>query len=155
MQIKLVGTEQQLKLKGNIVNVENDLDVCAKAIPRRFHEMATIQIKFSRRLTDQAPVWYEVVRPAVVEKAKAVLMGTELYVENKIESRCDFTNLSGNKPIKAEHITSLRHIIHSCVISEIFKIHADRISKMRNTATLSQILSKLYIIFPLKTTFGT
>lgn len=95
MQIKLVGTEQQYKLKGNIVNVENDMDVCAKAIPRRFHEMATIQIKFSRRLADERPVWYEIVRPTVVEKAKNILLKTELYIENGVENRADFTNLPG------------------------------------------------------------
>lgn len=95
MQIKMVGTEQQYKLRGNIVNIENDLDVCANAIPRRFHEMATIQIKFSRRVTDKKPVWYEVVRPAVVERAKNILLQTELYLEKNIENRADFTNLAG------------------------------------------------------------
>lgn len=95
MQIKMVGSEQQLKLKGNIVNVPNDLDKCAKALPRRFDEMATIQLKFSRRLTDAKPVWYEVVRPSIVEDALNVLIETELYVENNTQRRNDFTNVPG------------------------------------------------------------
>lgn len=90
MHIKAVGSEQQLKLKGNIVNLENDLDTCAKAIPRRFDEMATVQLRFKRRLRDERHVWFEVIRPAVVECAKTFLLQQELYVENNVESRDDF-----------------------------------------------------------------
>lgn len=94
MNIKAVGSEQQLKLKGNIVNLENDLDICAKAIPRRFDEMSTVQLRFKRRLRDERHVWYEVIRPAVVERAKQYLMQQELYTENNVESRDDFADYS-------------------------------------------------------------
>lgn len=97
MHIKVVGCEQQLKLKGNIVNLENDLDVCAKAIPRRFDEMATVQLRFKRRMKDERHVWFEVIRPAFVERTKQFLLKQELYVENNVISRDDFAGYDDGK----------------------------------------------------------
>lgn len=90
MHIKAAGSEQQLKVKGNIVNLVNDLDVCAKAIPRRIDEMATVQLRFKRRMRDERHVSFEVIRPAVVERAKQFHLQQELYVDNNIEGRDDF-----------------------------------------------------------------
>lgn len=84
MQIRLLGAERQSILKGNIVNVENDLDVCTSVIPRTFDNMSTVQVKLMRRLTDKTPYMYETIRPAKVFAAAKYLLTTDLYKEEDI-----------------------------------------------------------------------
>jgi hypothetical protein len=50
MQIRLMGTEQQSTLRENVVNVENDLDICAQVLPRKFDETSTVQVQLMRRM---------------------------------------------------------------------------------------------------------
>lgn len=84
MQIKSLGSEQQKGLQGNVVNVENDPEICASAIPRDFHQCATIQIKLLRRLSDPKPYMYEIVRSSKVTQAAKYLISTPLYQLNNI-----------------------------------------------------------------------
>jgi len=79
MQIRLLGTQRQSSLRGNVVNVENDLDVCAQVLPRKFTESSTVQVKLMRRLRYTVPYMYETIRPAKVYLAAKYLLGTELY----------------------------------------------------------------------------
>jgi len=85
MQIRSLGAERQSQLKGNVVNIENDLDICAKVIPREFEECSTVQIKLMRRLKDKNPYMYEVVRPYHVYKAAQFLQTTPLYKQYNVQ----------------------------------------------------------------------
>lgn len=84
MQIRLLGAERQSILKGNIVNVENDLDVCTSVIPRTFDNTSTVQVQLMRRLTDRSPYMYETIEPAKVYAAAKYLVGTEGYLEENV-----------------------------------------------------------------------
>jgi len=85
MQIRSLGAERQSQLKGNVINVENDLDICAKTIPRNFQESCTIQIKLMRRLRDSRPYMYETIRPFAVYKAAKYLQTTPLYQQYNVQ----------------------------------------------------------------------
>jgi len=84
MQIRLMGTERQSVLKGNVVNVENDLDICAKVLPRRFDETSTVQVKLMRRMKYKIPYMHEIVRPQPVYRAAKYLLNTPLYKNENI-----------------------------------------------------------------------
>jgi len=79
MQIRLLGTERQSALKGNVVNVENDLNICAKVLPRTFDETSTVQVQLMRQIRNKAPYMYETISPLKVYKAAKYLLSTELY----------------------------------------------------------------------------
>jgi len=82
MQIKAVGSQGQSILKGNIVNVENDLDVCAQVLPRRFDDTSTVHVQLMRRMRYNVPYMYEIIRPKVVFEAAKMLLASELYVSH-------------------------------------------------------------------------
>lgn len=84
MQIRLLGAERQSILKGNIVNVENDLDVCTSVIPRTFDNTSTVQVQLMRRLTDRTPYMYETIRPAKTYAAAKYLLDTEGYEQENV-----------------------------------------------------------------------
>jgi len=63
MQIRLVGCGQQSSLRGNVVNVENDLDICASVLPRSFDQTSTVQVKLMRKMDHKTPYMYETIRP--------------------------------------------------------------------------------------------
>jgi len=84
MQIRLVGSERQSKLKGNVVNVENDLDICAQVLPRKFDETSTVQVKLMRRMRYTVPYIYETIHPLKVHEAAKYLIGTDLYASENV-----------------------------------------------------------------------
>src|ERR1700709_161898 len=79
MQIRLLGSERQSVLRGNVVNVENDLDICAQVLPRKFNETSTVQVQLMRRMQYKSPYMYETIRPQKVYRAAQYLLNTELY----------------------------------------------------------------------------
>jgi hypothetical protein len=79
MQIRLLGSEKQSSLRGNVVNVENDLDKCAKILPRRFNDTSTVQVQLKRRMIYTQPYMYETIRPLKVYQAAKYLLDSELY----------------------------------------------------------------------------
>lgn len=79
MQIRLKGVERQSALYGNVVNVENELDICAQVLPRKFDETSTIQVQLMRRMRYISPYMYETIRPHKVFEAAKYLVETELY----------------------------------------------------------------------------
>lgn len=79
MQIRPLGMDQQSSLKGNVINVENDLDVCAQVLPRSFDDSSTVHVQLMRRLNYRTPYMYEVIRPAKVFKAAMYLKRSDLY----------------------------------------------------------------------------
>jgi len=85
MQIKLLGAERQSILKGNVVNIENDLDICTSVIPRNFNNTSTVQVQLMRRLNDKRPYMYETIRPSKVHRAAEYLVGTQLYRNENIK----------------------------------------------------------------------
>lgn len=95
MQIRLAGFEQQWKNKGNVVNVENNLNTCVTHLPRKFNELTVVQLKLMRRMCYKKPYLYEKIRPAKVIHALKRLLTTPLYQEDNIvmvDNWCDNTN---------------------------------------------------------------
>jgi hypothetical protein len=84
MQIRLLGSERQSSLRGNVVNVENDLDVCAEVLPRTFNQTSTVQVQLMRRMKYRSPYMYETIRPYKVYNAAKCLMSTELYISQNV-----------------------------------------------------------------------
>ncbi len=84
MQIRLKGYEKQWALKGNVVNVENDLDTCVKALPRQFNQTSIIQIKLMRKMTYRGHYIYDKIRPTKVVNAVKYLLNTPLYKRSNI-----------------------------------------------------------------------
>lgn len=100
MQIRLVGAEHQSKLRGNVINVENDLDICASVLPRRMTETSTVQVQLMRRLQYKHPHWHEIIRPFKVRKAMEYLFTTEAYQEKGIALSDDFRDSAPGKGYK-------------------------------------------------------
>jgi len=84
MQIRAVGSERQSMLRGNVVNVENDLDVCAQVLPRKFDETSTVQVKLMRRMRYRSPYMHETIRPLKVYNAAKYLISSELFISQNI-----------------------------------------------------------------------
>jgi hypothetical protein len=84
MQIRLLGTERQSSLRGNVVNVENDLDICAQVLPRKFDEVSTVQVQLMRRMSYRSAYMYETIRPLKVYNAVKCLMQSELYKSENV-----------------------------------------------------------------------
>jgi hypothetical protein len=84
MQIRLLGSERQSMLRGNVVNVENDLDICAEVLPRKFDQTSTVQVQLMRRMKYRSPYMYETIRPFKVHNAAKYLMSSELYISQNV-----------------------------------------------------------------------
>lgn len=92
MQIRPLGFEQQSQLRGNVVNVENDLNITTQVIPRRFEETSTVQVQLMRRMQYRRPYMYETIRPHKVHQAAVYLCGTELYKNVELSSHLEGFN---------------------------------------------------------------
>ncbi len=84
MQIRLRGYERQWALKGNVVNVENDLDTCVNILPRKFNEASVVQLKLMRRMSYTGHYIYDKVSPFKVMNALRYLMETPLYLKSNV-----------------------------------------------------------------------
>lgn len=94
MQIRSLGFSGQSRLKGNVVNIVNDLDICAKALPRQFQDSSTIQVMLLRRMVYKSPYMFETIRPKKVMEAAQYLSQTELYKTEGIVFSQDWTHLN-------------------------------------------------------------
>jgi hypothetical protein len=97
MQIRAVGSERQLVLRGNVVNVENDLDISAQILLRRFHETSTVQVQLMRRMRYRAPYMYETIRPKKVYDAAQCLIQSDLYKDEGIALSEDWSRCAEGK----------------------------------------------------------
>lgn len=97
MQIKLLGFEKQSTLRGNIVNVENNLDICAKILPRKFDESSIVHVQLMRRMNYKHPYMYETVRPSKVYEAAKYLIETDLYKSENVILSEDWSFYSNGK----------------------------------------------------------
>jgi len=84
MQIRLRGAERQRALRGNVVNIENDVLLCTESIPRAFDQTATVHVQLMRRMRDKTPYMEERIRPYRVYKAAKHLIDTELYRQEDV-----------------------------------------------------------------------
>lgn len=84
LTIREVGSERQYKLYGNVVNVPNDLDVCAQVLPRSFNDAFVTQVRLMRRMEYKNPYLQDKISPYRVYKAAKYLINTELYKQHGI-----------------------------------------------------------------------
>lgn len=97
MQIRLRGYEHQWSLKGNVVNVENNLDTIVNALPRQFREADVVQLKLMRKMTYRGHYIYDKIRPAKVVQAVKYLLGTPVYKKANVVLNENWNNfLEGN-----------------------------------------------------------
>ena len=85
MQIRFLGAERQNQLRGTVVNVENNLDVCAQVLPRKFDETSIVQVQLMRRMEYEHPYLCATVRPLRVYKAAKCLLKSPLYTAHGIK----------------------------------------------------------------------
>lgn len=95
MQIRPIIAGGQPKLRKNIINVENDLDVCASVLPRKFDDTSTVHVQLMRQMCNPKPYMYEVIRPKKVYEAAKYLMSCELYKSQNV-AFCDDWRLFEN-----------------------------------------------------------
>ncbi|KAK3918379.1 Integrin alpha-PS5 [Frankliniella fusca] len=75
MQIRELGYQKQLGLKGNCVNVPIDINKTVTCLPRMDSEDDTLLVQLMRRMSDKTPYAFENVRPEKVFNAARYLPG--------------------------------------------------------------------------------
>lgn len=91
MQIRAVGCDRQSSLRGNVVNVEVDMDECALTLPRRFDDTSTVEVFLMRRRAYRVPYMHEIIRPLKVYLAAKYLSRTDLYASEHILLSSDWS----------------------------------------------------------------
>jgi hypothetical protein len=81
MQIRSLGVDGQCGLRGNVVHIENDLDLSVAVLPRTEDESAVIPVGLVRHLDHQHPYIFQEIRPAKVYQAAKYLLTTPIYKE--------------------------------------------------------------------------
>ncbi|KAK3919901.1 Ankyrin repeat domain-containing protein 11 [Frankliniella fusca] len=84
MQIRELGYQKQLVLKGNCVNVPIDINKTVTCLPRMDSEDDTLLVQLMRRMSDKTPYAFENVRPEKVFNAARYLVNTDLYKQHNI-----------------------------------------------------------------------
>ncbi|KAK3931415.1 Nuclear receptor corepressor 1, partial [Frankliniella fusca] len=84
MQIRELGYQKQLGLKGNCVNVPIDINKTVTCLPRMDSEDDTLLVQLMRRMSDKTPYAFENVRPEKVFNAARYLVNTDLYKQHNI-----------------------------------------------------------------------
>jgi len=97
MQIRLLGAAGQAAIRGNVVNVENDILMCTQSIPRPADKTGTIHIKLQRKMSYTRPYMEERVRKYAVFRAAKYLVGTELYKKEDVQLCEEWQNTSIGK----------------------------------------------------------
>ncbi|KAK3920096.1 Ketol-acid reductoisomerase (NADP(+)), partial [Frankliniella fusca] len=84
MQIRELGYQKQLGLKGNCVNVPIDIKKTVTCLPRMDSEDDTLLAQLIRKMSDKTPYAFENVRPENVFNAARYLVNTDLYKQHNI-----------------------------------------------------------------------
>lgn len=92
MQIHLKGKERQWALRGNVINVENNVNTCVDALPRVFDDAFVVHLKLMRRMHYTGHYIYDKVRPKKVYKALEYLINTPLYKKYNVALRDTWQN---------------------------------------------------------------
>ena len=87
--LKSFALNPQIGLKGSVVNIPIEINDILQVLPRRFDNMATIQVKLKRHILHSSDM-FETIRPAVICDALKYLMETPLYKKYKIETDPSF-----------------------------------------------------------------
>ncbi|KAK3907366.1 putative membrane protein P31B10.04 [Frankliniella fusca] len=110
MQIRELGYQRQLGLKGNCVNVPIDINKTVTCLPRMDSEDDTLLVQLMRRMSDKTPYAFENVRPEKVFNAARYLVNTDLYKQHNItlneswlQQFHDETNNSANDSISSSN----------------------------------------------------
>ncbi|KAK3908248.1 Integrin alpha-PS5, partial [Frankliniella fusca] len=110
MQIRELGYQKQLGLKGNCVNVPIDINKTVTCLPRMDSEDDTLLVQLMRRMSDKTPYAFENVRPEKVFNAARYLVNTDLYKQHNItlneswlQQFHDETNNSVNDPVSSSN----------------------------------------------------
>jgi hypothetical protein len=77
--LKLFALNAQLGLKGSVVNIPIDINEMQKALPRKFIEMSTVQIKLRRHILHKSDYMFATIHPSEVCRAIQYLISTPLY----------------------------------------------------------------------------
>ncbi|GLV47536.1 hypothetical protein CBL_21329, partial [Carabus blaptoides fortunei] len=67
--LKSFALNPQLGIKGSVVNVPIEVNEVLQVLPRKFDNMATIQLKLKRHMLHSTDYMFETIRPAVVCEA--------------------------------------------------------------------------------------
>jgi hypothetical protein len=94
MQLRPLGWDRQLGLRGNIVNVPINVDSVSCILPRRFSESSVVHLALMRRMEYKRPYMFESIRPAKVYDACRYLVTTPLYMDESIQLSDDWKNIS-------------------------------------------------------------
>jgi hypothetical protein len=81
MQIRSLGVDGQCGIRGNVVHIENDLDMTVSVLPRTEDLSAVIPVGLVRHLDHQRPYLFQEIRPARVYEAAKYLINTPIYRE--------------------------------------------------------------------------
>ena len=83
--LKSFALNPQLGLKGSVVNIPIEINDILQVLPRKFDNMATIQVKLKRHMLHSSDYMFETIRPAVVCEALKYLQNTPLYLKYQIK----------------------------------------------------------------------
>ena len=83
--LKSFALNPQLGLKGSVVNIPIEINDILQVLPRKFDNMATIQVKLKRHMLHSSDYMFETIRPAVVCEALKHLQNTPLYLKYQIK----------------------------------------------------------------------
>jgi hypothetical protein len=81
MQIRSLGVDGQCGIRGNVVHIENELDMTVSVLPRTEDLSAVIPVGLVRHLDHQRPYLFQEIRPAKVYQAAKYLVTTPIYRE--------------------------------------------------------------------------
>jgi hypothetical protein len=81
MQIRSLGVDGQCGIRGNVVHIENDLDLSVAVLPRTEDQSAVIPVGLVRNIDHEKPYLFQEIRPAKVYQAAKYLLTTSLYRE--------------------------------------------------------------------------
>jgi hypothetical protein len=81
MQIRSLGVDGQCGIRGNVVHIENDLDLSVALLPRTEDQSAIIPVGLVRSINHEKPYLFQEIRPAKVYLAAKYLLTTPLYRE--------------------------------------------------------------------------
>jgi hypothetical protein len=81
MQIRSLGVDGQCGIRGNVVHIENDIDLSVALLPRTEDQSVIIPVGLVRNINHEKPYLFQEIRPAKVFQAAKYLLTTPLYKE--------------------------------------------------------------------------
>jgi hypothetical protein len=105
MQIKTLGCDRQLGIKGNVVNVPIDICTTTSVLPRSLNESETVQLKLKRKLIYNRTYIYETIRPKVIYDAAKYLVKQPLYQQEGIVLSDSWLNSFDNQQLSDFDVT--------------------------------------------------